>query len=78
MATGMHLDERSVDCLVLCHHNQVRKVSPQSMTMHDTTFKWLQRIALNFISNRGPNHAINDCEKYMKDSLRIYFSILKV
>ena len=27
MATGMHKDERSVDSLVLCHHDHDRKVS---------------------------------------------------
>ena len=47
MATGMHMDERSVDCLVLGYHDQDRKVSAKSVTMSDTTFKWLQRIALN-------------------------------
>ena len=38
MATGMHIDERSVDYLVLGHHNQDRKVSAKSMTMRGTTF----------------------------------------
>ena len=33
MATGMHMDERSVDCLVLGHHDQDRKVSTKSVTM---------------------------------------------
>ena len=33
MATGMHMDERSVDCLVLGHHDQDRKVSAKSVTM---------------------------------------------
>ena len=37
MATGMHRDERSVDCLVLCHHDQDRKVSAKSVTMRATT-----------------------------------------
>ena len=37
MATGMHSDERSVDCLVLCHHDQDRKVSAKSVTMRATT-----------------------------------------
>ena len=37
MATGMHRDERSVDCLVYCHHDQDRKVSAKSVTMHATT-----------------------------------------
>ena len=27
MATGMHMDKRNVDCLVLGHHDQDRKVS---------------------------------------------------
>ena len=38
MATGMHLDERSVDCLVLCPNNQDRKVSAKSLTIRGTTF----------------------------------------
>ena len=46
MATGMHMDEWSVDCLVLGHHDQDKKVSAKSVTMRGTTFKWLQRIAL--------------------------------
>ena len=33
MATGMHMDERSVDCLVLGYHDQDRKVSAKSVTM---------------------------------------------
>ena len=37
MATGMHMDERSVDCLVLCHHDQGRKVSAKSVTMRAMT-----------------------------------------
>ena len=37
MATGMQRDERSVDCLVLCHHDQDRKVSAKSVTMRATT-----------------------------------------
>ena len=36
MATGMCRDERSVDCLVLCHNKQIRKVSAKSVTMHAT------------------------------------------
>ena len=35
--TGMHLDERSVDCLVLGHHDQDRKVSAKSVTMRAMT-----------------------------------------
>ena len=38
MATSMHMDERSVDCLVLGHHDQDRKVSAKSVTMRGTTF----------------------------------------
>ena len=38
MATDMHMDERSVDCLVLGQHNQHRKVSAKSVTMRGTTF----------------------------------------
>ena len=38
MATGKHMDERSVDCLVLGHHDQDRKVSAKSVTMRGTTF----------------------------------------
>ena len=37
MATGMHMDERSVDCLVLGHHDQDRKVSSKSVTMRAMT-----------------------------------------
>ena len=36
MATGMHMDERSIDCLVLGHHDQDRKVSAKSVTMRAT------------------------------------------
>ena len=36
MATGMCRDERSVDCLVLCHNKQKRKVSAKSVTMRGT------------------------------------------
>ena len=32
MATGMFRDKRSVDCLVLCHNKQNRKVSAKSVT----------------------------------------------
>ena len=46
MVTGKHMDEWSVDCLVLSPKNQDRTVSAKSVTMRDTTFKWLQRIAL--------------------------------
>ena len=37
MATGMHMDERSVDCLVLGHHDQDRKVSAKSVTIRAMT-----------------------------------------
>ena len=37
MATGMHMDERSVDCLVLGHNDQDRKVSAKSVTMRAMT-----------------------------------------
>ena len=37
MATGMHMDKRSVDCLVLGHHDQDRKVSAKSVTMRAMT-----------------------------------------
>ena len=37
MATGMHMDERSVDCLVLGHHDQDTKVSAKSVTMRAMT-----------------------------------------
>ena len=37
MATGMHMDERSVDCLVLGHYDQDRKVSAKSATMRAMT-----------------------------------------
>ena len=32
------MDERSVDCLFLGHHNQDRKVSAKSVAMRGTTF----------------------------------------
>ena len=37
MATGMHMDKRSADCLVLGHHDQDRKVSAKSVTMRAMT-----------------------------------------
>ena len=37
MGTGMHMDERSADCLVLGHHDQDRKVSAKSVTMRAMT-----------------------------------------
>ena len=37
MATGMHMDERSVDCLVLGHHGLDRRVSAKSVTMRAMT-----------------------------------------
>ena len=37
MATGMHLDERSIDCLVLGHLDQDRKVSAKLVTMRAMT-----------------------------------------
>ena len=37
MATGMHMDERNVDCLVLGHHDKDRKVSAKSVTMRAMT-----------------------------------------
>ena len=37
MATGMHMDERSLNCLVLGHHDQDRKVSAKSVTMRAMT-----------------------------------------
>ena len=36
MATGVCKDERNVDCLVLCHNKQKRKVSAKSVTMRTT------------------------------------------
>ena len=48
MAMGMCRDERRVDCLVLCHNKQNRKVSAKSVTVHHSPMyglKWLQRIA---------------------------------
>ena len=35
-AIGMCRDERSVDCLVLCHNKQNRNVSAKSVTMRAT------------------------------------------
>ena len=37
MATGMQMDDRSVDCLVLGHHDQDRKVSAKSVTIRAMT-----------------------------------------
>ena len=37
MATGMHMDKRNADCLVLGHHDQDRKVSAKSVTMRAMT-----------------------------------------
>ena len=37
MATGMQMDKRSFDCLVLGHHDQDRKVSAKSVTMRAMT-----------------------------------------
>ena len=37
MATGMHMDKRNVDCLVLGHHDQDRRVSAKSVTMRAMT-----------------------------------------
>ena len=39
MAMGMCIDERGVDCLVLCHNKQNREVSAKSVTMRGTTFE---------------------------------------
>ena len=37
MATDMDVDERNVDCMVLGHHDQGRKVSVKSVTMRAMT-----------------------------------------
>ena len=37
MATGMHMDKRNVDCLVLGHHDQDRRVLAKSVTMRAMT-----------------------------------------
>ena len=37
MASGMHMDEKSIDCLVLGHDDQDRKVSAKSVTMRAIT-----------------------------------------
>ena len=54
MATGMHMDERSVDCLVLGHHDQDRKVSVKSVTMRAMTLcknlSGYRELLLNLIS----------------------------
>ena len=36
MATGMCRDERSVDCLVLCHNKQNRKIAAKLVTIRAT------------------------------------------
>ena len=38
MATGMHMDERSIDCWVLYPNTQDTKVSAKLVTMLGTTF----------------------------------------
>ena len=38
MATGMHMDERRVECLVFGDHDQDRTVSAKSVTMRGTYF----------------------------------------
>ena len=37
MVTGMHMDERSIDCVVLGHHDQDRRVSAKSVSMRAMT-----------------------------------------
>ena len=37
MATGMHMVERIIDCLVLGHHDQDRRVSAKSVTIRAMT-----------------------------------------
>ena len=37
MATGMHMDKRNADCLILGDHDQDRKVSAKSVTMRAMT-----------------------------------------
>ena len=37
MATVMNKDEKSVDCLVSCHHDHDRKISAKSVTIGATT-----------------------------------------
>ena len=76
MATGMHMDERSVDCLVLGHHDQDRKVSAKSVTMRAMTLcknlSGYRELLLRFISNSiQTNHAFScaqteDCKKNNK------------
>ena len=36
MATDMHMDKRSIECLIFGHHDQDRKVSAKSVTMRAT------------------------------------------
>ena len=53
MATGIYMDERSVDCLVLGHHGHDRKVSAKSVTMRAMTqcknLSGYRELLLNFI-----------------------------
>ena len=52
MATGMHTAERSVDCLILCPHDQDRKVSAKLMAMRGTTFYVVtENCSLNLVSS---------------------------
>ena len=67
MATGMHMDERSVDCLVLGHHDQDRKVSAKSVTMRAMTLcKNLSgyRELLNMVSVTSASRYITSASRY--------------
>ena len=65
MATGMHMDERSIDCLVLGHHDQDRKVSAKSVTMRAMTlcknlsgYRELLLISLKALITKALKYAI--------------------
>ena len=62
MATGMHMDERSVDCLVLGHHDQDWKVSAKSVTMRAMTLcknlSGYRELLLKFNKNEKYHSAI--------------------
>ena len=56
MATGMHRDERRAACLVLCLHEQDRKVSAKPVAMRGTTLYVV----------------IRNCSLILKTTLSIY------
>ena len=61
MATGMHMDKRNVDCLVLGHHDQDRRVSAKSVTMRAMTLcKNLSGYRELLLTLKAHNHKMYD------------------